>query len=148
MKTLHSISNRPIAFSQLPQTYQELCTLHLPRPIHDHHHYQETTAIADLFAGFEEKMNEDQHDYFEILCGLIEEYEAIHSPRVSAKKRLKHLLEESNTSASKLASILDLERSVGVRIVNGERNLTLEHVRKLSRYFKLEPGFFIYSQIT
>ena len=49
--------------------------MHLPMPIHDRHDNQEIVVIADFFADFEEKMNKDQRDYFEILCGLIEAYE-------------------------------------------------------------------------
>jgi len=143
MKTIEIRNKTSKTFSQLPRTYHELCMMHLPRPIHDSYDYKDTLAIADLFAGFEKKMNEDQHDYFDLLCNVIEDYEATDAPRLSLKKRLAHLLQESEVSASKLASILGLERSVGVRIVNGDRNLTIEHVRKLSRYFKLEPGFFI-----
>ncbi|HLB33648.1 MAG: hypothetical protein A3F67_12160 [Verrucomicrobia bacterium RIFCSPHIGHO2_12_FULL_41_10] len=129
-------------FDQLPQSYEALCMLHLPRPIHDRYDYKDTVMMADQFAGFEEKMNEDQHDYFDLLSGLIADYEAIESPKRTRQERLQHLLSESGISASKLAGILGLERSVGVRIVNGSRNLTLEHVCKLSKYFELDIGFF------
>lgn len=142
MKTIN-IKKKNLTFAQLPDSYRELCMLHLPRPIHDSYDYKETVAIADVFAGFEESMNEDQRDYFDLLVSVIADYETVESPKVSAKERLRHLLTESGISASKLAGILGLERSVGVRVVNGDRNLTLEHVRKLSRHFKLEPGFFI-----
>ena len=142
MKTIHSLKLAKI-FLELPSTYRELCDIHLPRPIHDSCDYKETVAVADLFAGFEEKMNQDQKDYFDLLSNVIADYEAIEPSQPSVRKRLSHLLEESQISASKLASILGLERSVGVRLVNGERNLTLEHVKKLSHYFKLNPSFFI-----
>ena len=142
MKIVNSL-HLPKTFFELPCTYRELCDIHLPRPIHDSYDYQETVAIAGLFAGFEEKMTEDQRDYFDLLSNVIADYDSIESSQPSAKKRLSHLLEESGTSASRLASILGLERSVGIRIVNGERNLTVEHVKKLSRHFKLEPSFFI-----
>ena len=142
MKTV-TTSIKSLSFEKLPKSYQALCMLHLPRPIHDRYDYKETVAIADLLAGFEEKMNEDQRDYFDLLASLILDYEAVESPKRSPQERLKHLLDESGLSASKLAGILGLERSVGVRIVNGDRNLTLEHVRKLSKYFGLDIGFFV-----
>ncbi|MFZ4115534.1 MAG: helix-turn-helix domain-containing protein [Chthoniobacterales bacterium] len=142
MKTINTVKKN-LTFAQLPSSYQELCMLHLPRPIHDSYDYKVTVMLAGLLAGFEEKMNEDQRDYFDLLSTIIADYESVEVPKLSTKERFKHLLAESGMSASKLASILNLERSVGVRIVNGERNLTLEHVRNLSKYFGLDVGFFI-----
>ena len=142
MKTINTIKKN-LTFPQLPLSYQALCMMHLPRPIHDSYDYKSTVALADLFAGFEEKMNEDQRDYFDLLSSIIADYESIKVPKLSAKERFKHLLDESGISAGKLASILGLERSVGIRIVNGDRNLTLEHVRNLSKHFGLDVGFFI-----
>ena len=142
MKTIATSINSS-TFEKLPKSYQALCMLHLPRPIHDRYDYKETMAMANLMAGFEEKMNEDQRDYFDLLTHLISDYEAVEQPKRSPQERLKHLLYESGLSASKLAGILGLERSVGVRIVNGDRNLTLEHIRKLSKYFGLDIGFFV-----
>ena len=63
-----------------------LCPLHIikekflngaaaPRPIHDDVSYRNTVEIADVFAGFEDRMTADQNDYFDLLCQLIEKYD-------------------------------------------------------------------------
>ena len=142
MKTVLA-ETESLSFNQLPHSYEELCRLYLPRPIHDRYDYHAAVRITDVFAGFEENMNKDQRDYFDLLVTLIADYEEVKPPKRSPQERLQHLLSESGTSASGLARILGLERSVGVRIVNGERNLTLEHVRNLSKYFKVAPSFFV-----
>ncbi len=50
---------------------------------------------------------------------------------------LKHLLEENSMSAADLAQLLGVDRSLGVRPVNGERHLTVDRIVKLARRFRL-----------
>ena len=57
-----------LRFAAAPKDYAALCRLHLPRPIHDQTEYHNTVEIAEVFAGFEEKMNADQTDYFDLLA--------------------------------------------------------------------------------
>jgi HTH-type transcriptional regulator/antitoxin HigA len=87
-------------------------------------------------------LNSDQDDYFEALSLLVEAYEAAHLPGLPAKKGLsllRHLVEENKLSAAELSRLLGADRSLGVRILNEERNLTVDHIKKLAAYFHL-PG--------
>ena len=62
-------------FHSLPENYEDLCGMFLPRPIHGETDYQNTIEVADRFAGFEDLMTEDQNDYFDLLCNIIEMHE-------------------------------------------------------------------------
>jgi antitoxin component HigA of HigAB toxin-antitoxin module len=132
-------------FAKLPRDYVALCRLHLPRPIHDQADYDNTAEIAAYFAGFEAKMNADQHDYFELLATLMEVWEITAVP---AKKRtplelLQHLVEQHEMNGAALSKVLGCSQKLGPMILRGDRSITAEHARSLGRHFDLPAGIFI-----
>jgi len=127
-----------LTFRSLPKDYPGLLALHMLRPIHDKVDCGNALEILDALAGHE--LNSDQDDYFEALSLFVEAYESVHFPGLPGKKGLsllKHLLEENGMSASDLSRLLGTDRSLGVRILSGERNLTLDHIKKLKTRFHL-----------
>lgn len=60
-------------------------------------------------------------------------------------RRLSGLLEGHGMTAADLGRLLDLDPSMGSKIVNGDRQLTAAHVRKLARHFALPAEFFLES---
>jgi antitoxin component HigA of HigAB toxin-antitoxin module len=46
-------------------------------------------------------------------------------------------------NASDLAGLLEVHVSMGSKILNGERSLTIEHIRKLAARFKVSGELFI-----
>jgi antitoxin component HigA of HigAB toxin-antitoxin module len=46
-------------------------------------------------------------------------------------------------NASDLARLLGVHVSMGSKILNGDRELTVEHLQKLSTQFKVYPSLFI-----
>ncbi len=46
-------------------------------------------------------------------------------------------------NASDLARLLGVHPSMGSKILNGDRMLTVEHLRKLSERFKVNPQVFM-----
>jgi len=46
-------------------------------------------------------------------------------------------------SASDLGRFLGLDATMGNKILRGERKLTAEHIRKLSRHFSLAAEYFL-----
>ena len=128
----------------LPKTYNGLLSLHMLRPIRDRIEYHNALEILDAMAGFE--LTADQEDYFEALALFVEAYEKEHLPalpKVKGLKLLAHLLAEHQMSAADLAKLLDADRSLGVRLLNGERNLTVEHITKLAGHFHVPAGLFM-----
>lgn len=137
-----------LRFSDLPKDYRSLCNLYLPRPIHDKVGYENALEVTEAMAGFEEQFSRDQDDYFELLTDLILTYEEEHEKSFPERKlpfreRLKTLLESANWTASDLGRFLGLDATMGNKIVRGERKLTAEHIRQLSRHFSLSAEYFL-----
>jgi len=133
-----------LIFKDMPRNYQGLLSLHMLRPIHDKIDYGNALEILDALAGH--NLTRDQEDYFEALALFIEAYESAHLPGLPAKRGrslLKHLMEENGISATDLSRLLGVDRSLGVRILNGERNLTIEHVKRLALRFRVPAELFL-----
>jgi HTH-type transcriptional regulator/antitoxin HigA len=132
-------------FQDLPKDYTSLCRRFLPRPIHDAVDYANVAEVADALALWQDDFTADQRDYFDLLCSLMEEYDAanVKWPKVRGVDMLKHLLEEHGLAAADLSRILDGSRNLGAMILRGERNLTLPHIRKLAAHFKVSAEAFI-----
>lgn len=142
-RTLTPIHN-PHTFAKLPKDYEGLCRVFLPRPIHDDAAFQNTVEMADIFAG--QRHNRDQADYFEVLCGFIEDYENATEPETkppSTLELLNHLLETNDMTATAFGELVGVDRSTASRILRGERNLTVPHIKILCERFKLKPEAFL-----
>jgi len=132
-----------VEFARLPKDYAGLCRILTPRPIHDKLEFQNVTEITDAMAGH--KLTADQEDYFDLLCRLIEDYEKEHvdAPKVTGLEALQHVLGARGMSATDLAPLLDVHRTMGAMSVRGERKLTLNHVRTLARRFGVSADLFL-----
>ncbi len=138
-------SNARIRFEELPGDYAALCQMFPPRPIHNTADYANTVEITDAMALQEDEFNRDQEDYFDLLCSLLEDYDAqrVKWPKVTGVEALKHLLEQRDWSAADLARLLSGSRNLGAMILRGERKLTLNHVQTLSRHFGVSADLFL-----
>lgn len=134
-----------LRFADMPKDYAALFRMHLPRPIHDEVGYKNTLLIAGAFAGFENEMNDDQTDYFDLLCTLLETWEKANvAPLpVGGLNLLKYLVAEHDLNGADLSRILAGSRQLGPMILRGERAITVEHARKLGKRFGLPAGAFI-----
>ena len=134
-----------LRFAALPRDYTGLCRLQMPRPIHDSVAYANVVELTDAMALWHDEFSTDQKDYFDLLCGLLEDYDRdrIRWPKVSVRARLQHLLDEAGLSAADLSRLLGGSRNLGAMILRGDRNLTLAHVRKLANHFRVSPELFI-----
>lgn len=130
-------------FSSLPKTYQGLVEMHMLRPVRDKVELNNSLEVLESMAGH--KLNREQEDYFDALSTLVEAYEREHvpAPEVTGVDLLRHLLEANNMSAADLSRLLGCDRSLGVRLLNGERQLTVSHIKKLSARFVLPAEVFI-----
>ncbi len=132
-----------LIFRNLPKDYKGLLSLHMLRPIHDRVGHENALEITDAMPGH--ALTTDQDDYFEALCLLMEAYE-VSSEGLPAKRGvplLKHLIKENNMSAADISRLLGIDRSLGVRILNGERNLTISHAKKLAAKFHVPMEVFL-----
>jgi HTH-type transcriptional regulator / antitoxin HigA len=126
---------------KIPTTYTKLVAQCMPRPLHDEVDYRNALKALDAMAGF--KLNGDQEDYFDAIATFVEKYEAEHHPlndiKLNPIELLRSLMEEHELSPSDLGRLLG-DRSVGHRILNGERELSKTHIRVLAEHFRLNPA--------
>jgi HTH-type transcriptional regulator/antitoxin HigA len=78
-----------------------------------------------------------------LLTVLIEEYEAKHDPVPNAEPRaiVRHLMEAHNLRQKDLLDVFGTE-SIASEIVRGKRELTKQHIRRLSNKFNVSPAVF------
>ncbi len=125
----------------IPKSYAQLAAVLMPRPLHDEADYRAALAMLDAMAGF--KMNAEQEDYFDAIATFVEKYEAKRHPLDGAKptpvQLIRALMDEHDMSESDVGRLLG-DRSLGHRILNGDRELSKLHIRRLAEHFGLEPG--------
>jgi HTH-type transcriptional regulator/antitoxin HigA len=130
--------------TKLPGRFEELVRLMPPRAIVDDAHLDATVEMIDhvMASG---RLTRDQRSYLETLVQLVEAYEgarhAVDGPGGIAA--LRHLLDEHGMTASALARLLGVHASMGSKILNGERALTVEHLRILAARFRVRADTFM-----
>jgi antitoxin component HigA of HigAB toxin-antitoxin module len=132
-------------FARVPKDYAGLCRLLLPRPIRSRSDLERVKAITDVMAG--QKLNPEQEDYFELLSRLLGEYEQEQTQtarrKVSGYQALCHLFKEQQLNGADLGRMLGTHRTLGPMILRGDRNLTVEHIRKLCAHFSVSSDLFV-----
>ena len=131
-------------FTNLPTTYAELLAWFPPRRLHDDAAYERTMEIIDRMAVM--TLNDDQEEYLELLSDMVTKYSDETCPPDSPSSGvdiLKYLLEEHGLNGAGLAKILSVSRAVAYRILNGQRRLTADHIRALSKHFGVSADLFL-----
>ena len=135
------MKTKTLTHDEIPDSYAELVGLFMPRPLHDEVDYRNALAVLDAMAGF--KMNADQEDYFEAIATFVEKYEAEHHAIEPSKMKpvelIRTLMEDRGMSESDLGRLLG-DRSLGHRVLTGQRELSKAHIRTLADYFSLDPA--------
>jgi HTH-type transcriptional regulator/antitoxin HigA len=135
------MKTRTLTHDDIPESYAELVGLFMPRPLHDDVDYRNALAVLDAMAGF--KMNADQQDYFEAIATFIEKYEAKHHAidegKMTPIELVRSLMDEHGMNESDLGRLLG-DRSLGHRLLSGERELSKAHIRILAEHFSLNPA--------
>jgi antitoxin component HigA of HigAB toxin-antitoxin module len=128
----------------IPNTFVDLCAVHLPRPIHDKAGHEKALAIIHALAGL--NLNEDQADYFEALAIIVKDYETKNLgslDKATPLEVLRYLVEENNISTRELGRLLGKDESLGAKILSGQRRITVEHAKILGGHFKVNATVFI-----
>jgi HTH-type transcriptional regulator / antitoxin HigA len=131
-------------FSKLPQTYEALCRLHLPRTLHDEIELAAVTEIIDLMAGH--PLNTDQADYLETLGELAEAYESANHealPTLPPHLFLTAHLKNIGMTATDWGKLIGIDRSTASRLLRGERKFNTTQVRKTAEALGLEVSLLI-----
>lgn len=131
-------------FKDLPKTYAKLVAWYAPRPIRNETECQAATGMIDALAGH--ALNRDQDDYLDLLSTLVEAYDkehhAIKAGKMTPLEALEYLMEESGMTAADLGKLLG-ERTLGSKILRGERKIRLTYAKALAMRFCVDIGLFI-----
>ena len=133
-----------LRYDDIPTRYHSLVSWYPPTVLETEEEYNQAVEIAKKLSLY--KLNDDQEKYFDTLCVLIQAYEEqspFDWPQISGIDMLKSLLDDHGMSISDFARLIGVHRSVGARILKGERNLTIPHIKALCERFKVGPELFL-----
>lgn len=134
---------------KLPGKFEDLIRQMPPQAIMDDVQYENTLEMIDRLMGGRGggKLTKGQELYLETLVQLVQAYESTHHAIEAAPRggvaALKHLLDEHGMTGSDLARLLGVHPSMGSKILNGDRALTVDHLKVLAAKFKVRPDTFI-----
>jgi HTH-type transcriptional regulator/antitoxin HigA len=125
------------------QWLEVLMNLYPLYPIHNKRNYQRALDVAGELIGKE--LDVTSSKYLEVLTMLIERYERKHfdmeTNDLTPVDILKYLCSENDLSASDLGRILG-DRTLGSKVLNGQRELSKTHIAILSERFSVDPSLF------
>lgn len=119
--------------------------------IRDEEHYHVALEILErLLTDVQDQENDKLNGLIDIISHAIETYEHRH-PKLSNflnqldqnphdVSLLRLLMDQHNLGVADLPEIGD--KSLISKILSGERNLTKNHIKKLSERFSIDPGLF------
>ena len=124
------------------EKYIDLVNEFPPRPIRSEEDFIAVQKVIDtlLDAG---QLSSDRREYLNLLGMIIHEYEekTVEIPDINGIELLRTLIEEWGLKQKELVPIFKTE-SIASAVLNGHRQLTVEHIEKLSEFFHISPAAF------
>jgi HTH-type transcriptional regulator/antitoxin HigA len=128
-------------------TYLALIDRFPLRPLRSERDYDAAVAVLDALAVRPEgALDPGEQDYLDTLTMLVEAYDREHyeidTEPHDPVSMLKYLMEESGMTQAGLGRLLG-NRALASLILNGHRQLSKSHIRKLAGHFKVSPALFL-----
>jgi len=127
--------------------YLALIDLFPLRPLHSEREYDAAVTVLDSLAVRPDgSLGSGEQDYLDTLTLLVEAYDREHHngdmEQGDPLSMLKYLMQESGMIQADLGRFLG-NRALASLILNGHRQLSKSHIRKLADHFKVSPGLFL-----
>ncbi len=124
------------------EKYIDLITEFPPRPIKSEQDFVAIQKIVDDLLDLKQ-LSPDQKEYLTLLGILIHDYEekTVEIPDIYGVELLNVLIEEWDLKQKDLVPIFKTESIVSA-VLNGHRQLTVEHIQKLAEFFHVSPAAF------
>jgi HTH-type transcriptional regulator / antitoxin HigA len=124
------------------EKYVDLLNEFPPRPIRSESEFQAIQQIVDALLDAK-RLSADQKEYLNLLGMIICEYEerTVKIPDIYGVELLNVLIEEWGLKQKELIPIFKTESIVSA-VLNGHRQLTVEHIQKLAEFFHVSPAVF------
>ncbi len=133
-----------VDFKGMPRDYRGLVLMFMPRAVLDKIDYDNTMEVIDALAGHE--LTDDQELFLDTLSTLAEAYEQQHhrieTRNLSPIKALAYLMEEHGMIAADLGKLLG-DRTLGSKILRGDRKIGPAYARVLARKFRVDMSLFL-----
>jgi HTH-type transcriptional regulator/antitoxin HigA len=139
-------TGKTMSGSRSPSAYIELLKAFPPRPIASEEEFVATQEVIDSLID-RGKLTPDEQDYLNVLGTLVYEYEQLHYepiPDIQGVELIEALLTEFDLRQKDLVPIFKTE-SIVCAVLNGQRQLTVNHIRKLADFFHISPAAFFES---
>lgn len=126
----------------LKGNYAELLCAYAPRPIKNDDQFWAVQNIVDQLLD-QRTLTADQRDFLLLLGMLIEQYESQNNvlPDLRGVELIKALIDDLGLRQKDLVPIFKTESIVSA-VLNNHRQLTVEHIKKLSTFFNLPAELF------
>src|SRR5919202_3056268 len=146
MRNMINKTGKTTSGSRSPSAYIELLKSFPPRPISSEEELLANQSVIDSLIDRPE-LTPDEQDYLNVLGTLVYEYEQLHHepiPDIHGVELIKALLTEFDLRQKDLVPIFKTESIVSA-VLNGQRQLTANHIRKLADFFHISPAAFFES---
>ncbi len=132
-----------IAVETVSPQYTQLLKVFRLRPIRSEEELDTATGLANVLS-LRKDLTDDEQDYLDVLCGLIEGYEDKHYPvgAVPPARMLQSLMEDRGITQAKLAGATGLSASTVSEILSGKRGMGRTHVEAFAKFFEISPSVF------
>jgi HTH-type transcriptional regulator/antitoxin HigA len=125
-----------------PKKYGGLLVKVLPKVIETNEELERFAEIMESLDLAERELTREERALQSLLARLIQDYDdKIELPAVSPLEMLKFLMEQHDLKQADLLSIFG-SRSVASAVLNGKRELSKAHIRKLAEFFHVSPELF------
>ena len=128
--------------STIPSDFESLVRVHPPAAIHDDVAHENAMEWINRLTALP-NATDGQLKYLDTLTVLVEHYEdeteGVEPKGVSALAVLRYLMADRGMNASDLGRLLG-DRSLGPKILNGDRALSKAHIKILAKHFNVSPA--------
>jgi antitoxin component HigA of HigAB toxin-antitoxin module len=131
--------------SALPSDFESLVRAYPPAAIHDEIAYENTIDLVNKLTSLPAP-TEGQPKYLDTLTILVERYEdeteGVEPRGADALAVLRFLMADRGMNASDLGRLLG-DRSLGPKILNGDRALSKAHIKILAQHLNVSPALLL-----
>lgn len=132
-------SDKQRKVNDLPGRFADLVAILAPRAVRDEVDYDNMIEMIDRLTSIP-RLTKGQQEYLETMSVLVEAYErdhhSIETGDLVPRDILARLCEEHGMTASALGELLG-NRSLGSKLLRGERELSKAHIRMLADRFRI-----------
>jgi antitoxin component HigA of HigAB toxin-antitoxin module len=131
-----------LKLSAIPGDFESLVRAHPPAAIHDDVAYENAMEWINKLTALP-SATEGQLKYLDTLTILVERYEdeteGVEPKGGNALAVLRYLMADRGMNASDVGRLLG-DRSLGPKILNGDRDLSKTHIKTLAKHFNVSAS--------